>query len=100
MGGVFGEHEYGGPRRKRYVDVVTLTSADGVVTPLRIDFDERRHFAVDKVLECRQAHAARTGGCGLRYTVRVSGRTTWLWFDSYRRRWFVEEKVAPSPALA
>lgn len=80
-------------REKRYVEVVSDTSADGVVTPLTVVWETGVRYHIDKVLDRRQAHSLKTGGTGVRYTVRVGGRTTYLFYDDYRGRWFVEAKV-------
>jgi hypothetical protein len=79
-------------REKRYVDVVSLTTADGRVTPLEVRWEDGRRFEVDKVLDRRQARSLKTGGTGTRYTVRVGGRTTYLFYDDYRGAWFVEAR--------
>lgn len=87
-------HIYGGTpeREKRYVDVVALTTADGLVTPLEIRWADGRRFKVDKVTNRRQAHSLKTGGTGMRYTIRVGGSQTHLFYDDYRKAWFVEAK--------
>lgn len=79
-------------RRKLYVEVVAKTSEDGRVTPLAIIWDDGRRFDIDRVLDARQAHSLKTGGCGMRYTVRVGGQSTYLYYEG--PRWFVEAKVA------
>lgn len=80
-------------REKRYVEVECRYSADGVVTPLVIVWDSGVRYHVDKVLDVRQAHSLKTGGTGMRYAIRVGGKETFLWFDDYRKRWFVEARV-------
>lgn len=80
-------------REKRYVGVTCHTTTEGVVTPRTIDFDDGRHFEVQLVGERRRAHSFRVGGTGIRYTVCVNGSWTYLYFDDYRKRWFVEAKV-------
>lgn len=89
-----GGHIYGGrpEREKKYVDVVSLTVADGLVTPLEIRWEDGRRFRIDKVTSRRQAHSLKTGGAGMRYTVLVGGQQTYLWYDDYRKAWFVEAK--------
>ena len=82
-------------REKRYVEVVVDVSVDGVVTPLTIVWDTGVRYHVDKVLDRRQAHSRRTGGTGMRYTVRVGGQATYLWCEG--ERWFVEAKAAVMP---
>ena len=81
-------------RQKKYVEVISDTSADGVVTPLAVVWDTGVRYHIDKVLDRRQAHSLKTGGTGMRYTVRVGGQSTYLFYDDYRGRWFVEAKVA------
>ena len=82
-------------REKKYVEVVSDTSEDGVVTPLAIVWDTGVRYAIDRVLDRRQAHSLKTGGTGVRYTVRVGRTTTYLWYEG--PRWFVEAKVATIP---
>ena len=85
---------YGGQpdREKKYVDVVSLTTSDALVTPLYIVWDDGRRFNIDRVTNRRQAHSLKTGGTGMRYTIQVNGRQTYLYYDDYQRRWFVEAK--------
>ncbi len=81
-------------RTKHYVEVISDTSSDGTVTPLTIVWDTGVRYHITKVLDRRQAHSLKTGGTGIRYTIRVGGRTTYLFYDDYRGRWFVEAKIA------
>lgn len=78
-------------RQKRYVQVISDTDEEGRVTPLAIVWDAGVRFAVDKVLDRRQAHSLKTGGTGIRYTIRVRNQTTYLFYEN--PRWFVEAKV-------
>lgn len=80
-------------RVKQYVGVTAATSSDGVVTPLSVEWSNGRVFNIDRVLDRRQAHSLKVGGTGMRYTICVGGRTTYLFYDDYRGRWFVEAKV-------
>ena len=93
-------HAYGAlpDREKRYVGVAVLTTADGLVTPLEILWDDGRRFKVDKVTGRKQAHSIKTGGTGMRYSVQIAGHDTFLWYDDYRKRWFVEAKRVPDTA--
>lgn len=76
--------------RKTYVKVCVETDENGLITPLSLVFNGRR-LEIDRVLERRQAHATKTGGQGMRYTVRISGKQTYL-FEDDAQRWFVEEE--------
>lgn len=82
-------------RTKKYVKVVAEFSPEGEVTPLWIVWDTGVRYEIDRVLDARQAHSLKTGGTGIRYTVRVCGRDTYLWYEG--PRWFVEAKGAYMP---
>lgn len=79
-------------REKKYVDVVSLTTSDGLVVPMEVRWDNGRRFRIDKVTDRRQAHSLKTGGTGMRYTIQVGGTSTHLFYDDYRKAWFVEAK--------
>ena len=82
-------------RTKRYVTVVAQTDETGEVTPLTIVWEDGRRYTIDRVLDRRQAHSLKTGGTGIRYTVRVGGQATYLWYEG--PRWFVEAKETVMP---
>ena len=82
-------------RTKRYVTVVSQTDETGEVTPLTIVWENGRRYGIDRVLDRRQAHSLKTGGTGIRYTVRVGGQATYLWYEG--PRWFVEAKETVMP---
>ncbi len=82
-------------REKRYVEVVAVHAEDGRVTPREIVWSDGVRYPIDRVLDCRHAHSLKTGGCGMRYTVRVGGQATYLWREG--DRWFVEAKVVSMP---
>ena len=70
--------------------VVAEFSREGGITPLRVEWEDGRSFEIDRVLDVRRAPAAKAGGYGTRYTVRVSGHETYLFEDE--GRWFVEAR--------
>ena len=82
-------------REKRNVAVNADFSADGALKPVAVTWDDGRTFPIDRVLDVRRASSLKTGGDGMRYTVRVGSTTTYLFFED--PRWFVEEKVADMP---
>lgn len=84
----------GSYRWKCYVKVFSRTDESGRVTPLVIEWEDGTRYHVDKVIRCRQAHSLKTGGTGLRYTVRICGRETYLFYEG--PRWFVESKIPPA----
>lgn len=83
------------PRTKKYVEVVADHSEEGVVRPLCIVWDTGVRYQIDKVLDARQAHSLKTGGTGIRYTIRIGGHDTYLWYEG--PRWFVEARTAYMP---
>ena len=76
--------------RKVFVEVITRTDADGMVTPLAVVGEDGTRYVIDRVLDRRQAASTRVGGQGIRYTVRIGGRETFLFLES--PKWFVEAK--------
>ena len=80
---------------KRYVGVIADTTADGTIRPLSVLWEDGRRFDVDRVLDARQAVSARTGDPGIRFTVQVGPRVTYLWYEN--PRWFVEPRDSYMP---
>lgn len=85
-------------RRKRYVEVVARHFEDGKLVPLTVAWDDGRVFAIDRVLDVRQAASLKVGGMGTRFIVRIGSRTTCLFFEG--PRWFVEEIVPEEASSA
>lgn len=83
-------------RRKVYVEVQVRVTAEGTVRPLSIKFEDGQLYEIDRLIDCRRAHATKVGGTGIRYTVRIRNQQTYLFEDE--GRWFVEarEPVAVS----
>ena len=77
-------------REKRYVPVIVRFEADGKLRPLEIQFDEAHSYPVDQVLDVRRAACQSVGGVGDRYTCRIQGEESYLWFE--KGRWFVAAK--------
>ncbi len=76
---------------RAYVEVVAAFDAQGRITPLSVALSGRM-YEVDRVLDRRMAAATKAGGQGMRYTVRVAGKQTYLFLDE-EQRWFVEKKT-------
>ena len=76
--------------KKVYVDVIASFSHDGTMLPMEVCWPDGRIFPVDRVLDVRQAASLKVGGCGMRYTCRILGKQTYLFFEE--DRWFVESK--------
>ena len=85
--------------RKVYVAVEVSFTPEGRMLPRRLTWEDGRHYDIDRVLDVRPAYAEKAGGMGDRYTVRVCGRETRLFFEHALRpedarpgRWFLERR--------
>ena len=77
---------------KVYVDVMAqFRAGDGMVLPRSITWEDGIKYTVDRVLDVRPAASLKGGGAGLRYTVRILGKSTYIWREE--DRWFVERKA-------
>ena len=76
--------------RKTYVQVIATFHEDGTITPHALTFHDHQ-FLIDRVLDRRPAAATKAGGQGMRYTVRIGEKQTYIFCDE-QQRWFVEEK--------
>lgn len=76
--------------RRAYVKVVVECDTDGKIRPLSVCWEDGRRFEVDRLLDVRRAAATKAGGQGMRYTVRIMGRETYLFEDE--GHWFVEAR--------
>lgn len=76
--------------RKVYVKVTVTFDTNGAIHPDIIFFEDDQKYVIDKVLESRRAASLKAGGAGIRYTVRILGKETYLFLEN--GRWFVEAK--------
>ena len=77
--------------RKVYVRVVSETDEWGKISPISVMWEDGRSYSVDKVLDVRRACAPKVGGTAMRYTVKIEGKHTYIFFED--GKWFVESKV-------
>lgn len=77
-------------RVKKYVPVLVHFDQEGKMRPVMIEFDEGQTFEIDRIVDVRRAACQSVGGVGDRYTVRIQGRESYLWFE--KGRWFVAAK--------
>lgn len=83
---------------KVYVPVLAAFGADGKLTPRALVWEDGTRYTIDRVLDMRPAAAQKAGGQGDRYTVRIGGRESYLFFergtakDPFVGRWFVERR--------
>jgi len=67
-------------RRKVYVEVSARHLIDGTCRPETIKFENDEVYEIDRVKQCCRAASTKVGGTGLRYTVMICGKETYL-FD-------------------
>lgn len=75
---------------KVYVTVKAQFSPDGRLRPLCVEWEDGRTYEIDRVLDVRRAASLKAGGAGLRYTVSIKGKETYLFLEE--DRWFVQRK--------
>lgn len=73
-----------------YVQVDARFDSQGVITPLALYWEDGRKFEIDKILDVRRAPSLKAGGIGMRYTVRILHKPTYLFYED--PRWFMERK--------
>jgi hypothetical protein len=80
---------------KAYVDVALTVDREGRVRPKKIGWHdpggEIITYSIDRLKHVCRAASTRVGGCGIRYTVMINGRETYLFEED--GRWFVEAET-------
>lgn len=84
---------------KVYVAVQADFAEDGTLLPRVITWEDGTKYNIDRILDIRQAAAMRAGGQGDRYTIRINGSQSHLFFERSTNltgnnlgRWFVERR--------
>ena len=75
--------------RKTYVKVLTEIDENGRKTPKIINFDGV-DYIVDRVIDVKRGASMKVGGVGDRYTIRIGGQITYIYYED--DKWFVEDK--------
>ena len=78
--------------KKEYVSILAQIHPDGSIQPLGILLGDGRKYDIDEVKDKCRAASLKAGGCGIRYTVRIGTRDTFLFDED--GRWFVELRVS------
>jgi len=88
------------PNLKVYVSVRVDFRDDGIMLPREITWEDGTKYEVDRVLDIRQAPAMKAGGQGDRYTIKIRGQQSYLFFERSTKeygnnigRWFVERRI-------
>ena len=77
--------------KKEYVSILAQIHPDGTIQPLGILLEDGRKYDIDEVKDKCRAASLKAGGCGIRYTIRIGARDTYLFDED--GRWFVELRV-------
>ncbi len=67
---------------------------DGSIHPRSFVWEDGRRYRVDRIKDIRPAASLKAGGAGMRYTVLVHGKETYMFLeeDHGMDRWFMERK--------
>ena len=85
---------------KVYVAVKVEFNEIGIMLPREITWEDGTRYEIDRVVDIRQAAAMKAGGQGDRYTVRINGQQSYLFFERSTNqtgnqlgRWVVERRA-------
>ena len=76
--------------RKAYVSVNLDVNEEGATQPRHIRWTNGRIFEIDKITYRCRASSDKVGGGGIRYTVMIKGKESFLFQEG--NKWFVEAK--------
>ena len=76
--------------RKVFVEVTAKLDTEGRIIPLSLLWEDGTVYEINRVLDVRRAASLKAGGMGIRYTVSIGGRQSYLYFEE--PKWFVEAK--------
>lgn len=76
--------------RKVFVEVTATFDTEGRIRPISLLWEDGTVYEIDRVLNVRRAASLKAGGMGMRYTVSIGGKQSYLFYEE--PRWFVEAK--------
>ena len=76
--------------RKAYVSVNLDVDEEGAIQPRLIRLKDGLIFQIDQILYKCRATSKKVGGGGIRYTVMIKGKESFLFHEG--DKWFVEAK--------
>ena len=77
--------------KKVSVVVMVKVSPEGEIRPINITYTDGITYEIDRLKQRCRAHATKVGGTGIRYTIVVGKKETYLFEDE--GKWYVEGKV-------
>lgn len=83
--------------KKVYVKVIIEQDSEGNIRPMSIVWTDGHTYEVDRLKQKCRAASLKVGGTGIRYTVMICGKETYLYHEFYEDegKWFVEAKLSP-----
>lgn len=75
---------------KVYVGVTARFNQEGDLFPLSIEWEDGHVYEIDQVTDVRRAASLKAGGTGIRYTIRIGCKITYVFLEE--SRWFVERR--------
>lgn len=76
--------------KKVYVDVILKQDKEGKTFPLSITWTDETVYEIDRLKQTCRAASLKVGGCGMRYTIVICGKETYLFEED--GKWFVEAR--------
>ncbi|MEY8236873.1 hypothetical protein AALA36_14275 [Lachnospiraceae bacterium 66-29] len=76
--------------RKVFVEVTAKFDTEGKIIPLSLLWEDGTIYEINRVLDVRRAASLKAGGIGIRYTIRIDNKQSYLYFEE--PKWFVEAK--------
>jgi len=79
---------------KVYVKVNAFIDTEGNVYPISFTWEDGYKYEIDKISEIRPAASLKAGGTGIRYSIKVHNKQTYIWLEETNGacRWFLERK--------
>ena len=72
---------------KVYVEVTAVFDPEGNLRPQFIRWEDGTVYEIDRVLHVCRAASLKAGGAGIRYTVRIQNRETYLFLEETAGLW-------------
>ena len=77
--------------RKEYVTVKLRVDPDGSIRPLSFVWVDGNQYKIDRLIHRTHAASTKVGGRGMRYTIRVNGKESYLFEED--GKWFMEVPI-------
>ena len=78
--------------RKIPINLIANFTEKGIVYPLTFLYD-KKEYKIEKTLDIEEAISRKSGGLGIRYTVKVKNTIIYLWLIN--SCWYLEQKNNP-----